>query len=158
ALVVTFGFLAATEPGFAGNSAPGPTTVTEPPPSGSPFFNLETDSLGGNVDSATIQQHITDLGNDPAYKITDSDDADSAKIKTAALNTAVASYLASVGANAPCAQQLDDVAFGLDVASAAVDLAGLVVEIAGAAELFTDFEIPGLVIQSVGAGLQVGSV
>ncbi|MEQ1867008.1 MAG: hypothetical protein ABL996_20400, partial [Micropepsaceae bacterium] len=108
------------------------------------------------TDPATVQAFLEVLAEDPLYKVVDGDSDAVARAKGEALQAATATYLQSLGLQGPCAEQLDPVAFGLDIASAAADVAGLIAEAIGAIIIVA--EIPGIVIQAVGTGLTIASV
>jgi trimeric autotransporter adhesin len=107
-----------------------------------PNYNLNTSILGANVDVQALNDKIHSIAGDITL---------TADQKNDAISTAV--HDATNVPGATCAQQLDPIVSGLSIGSDAASIAGDIGEAVGAAGGVADFEIPGIVIQTVGDGL-----
>ena len=122
------------------------TSIIVEPGNFKPNYNVTTDTPASRKDTSQLEKDIQAvMEND---KLTRSEKEDK-------INKLVSNSMA--GELGTCAQQLDDVLVGLDAASVATDVIGIIVEGIGAA-VDSVGEIPGIVIQGVGAGLHLGSV
>lgn len=111
-----------------------------------PNYNLNTSNLGQNVDVDALNSQIHTIATDITL---------SEQQKKDQIQAAVTSATNLPGAT--CAQQLDPIISGFSIASDATGIAGDIGEAVGAAGGVADFEIPGIVIQTVGDGLGLAS-
>jgi hypothetical protein len=141
ALALSTFLVVAGAPALAQVVVTGPQDLT-------PTRNLETDGSfqgGSSTDVGALQSQIDGIMNDTSL----SEDEQKAAITTAVNNAT------SSNGTAACAEQLDDLALGLESASVGVELAGTIAEAIGAAFIVT--EIPGVILQGVGTGLHLGT-
>jgi hypothetical protein len=114
-----------------------------------PGYNLDTQTPSGTQpDTNNLKNQINDILHDGTLSEDEKKDA---------VNNLVNNSVGG-GGFGTCAQQLDGLILGLDSAAVGSDIAGIIGEAAGAVGAISDFEIPGIIIQGVGAGLNLASV
>ena len=138
--------IAATTTALLATSAQA-TNLTSSVGTPTPSYDLVTSATGTTIDQNALNSQLNSIANDGSL---------SQDQKVAAINAAVNNATSSTAA-ASCADQLDPVVSGLSLTSDSLGIVGDIGEAAGAAELISDFEIPGIVIQTLGDSFGLAS-
>ncbi len=120
-------------------------TVTSPFGPVTPGYNVVTQDLGTDFDTAALQARLEQIANDPLLP--------TEAQKRAAIEEAVRN--ATGGVTGACAEQLDPIVSSLSLASAATGLGGNIAELLGSIFLFPGTLTPGIALNIASSGLSI---
>lgn len=122
------------------------------------FYNLQTDTLGDDIDPDTVEDTIRAIAEDPQYAPLDTDTQEQVEAKMIAQQLAIQSYLNSVDTqNTLCVEQLEPIRYALDGGARVGDIVGLALEAAGSIFGGAGTETPGILYQAGAQVLGLGS-